>query len=45
MKLVQACSSVSKDLESSFPALRSSCKPVNVRERPDKAVLTAEEVM
>ena len=45
MKLVQACLSARKDLESSFyhsggPA--RSCKALYV---PQKAVLTAEEVM
>ena len=42
MKLVQACLSVRKELESSFHHRWGSCKPVYVRERPEKAVLTTE---
>ena len=45
MKLVQACLSVRKELEGSFHHMWGSCKPVYVRERPDKAVLTTEWVL
>ena len=45
MKLVQACISVRKELEGSFHHMWCSCKPVYVRERPDKAVLTTEWVL
>ena len=48
MKLLQPCLSVRKDLESSFHHCVSPVKLVQARvcvERPDKAVLTAEEVL
>ena len=45
MKLVQACLSVRKELEGSFHHLSGSCKPVYVRERADKAVLSTAWVL
>ena len=45
MHHVQACLSARKDKQAVFTtmeALWSSCNPVYVRERPDKAVLTPE---
>ena len=48
MKLVQACLSVRKELEGSFHHCGAPVKlvnPVYVRERPEKAILTAEDVL
>ena len=48
MKLVQACLSVRKELEGSFHHCCGPVKlvnPVYVLESPDKAVLTAEELL
>ena len=48
MKHVEACLSAREDRESSFHHCGGSvgwCKPVYVRERPDNAVLTSEEVL
>ena len=48
MKLVQACLSVRKDLESWFYLCGGTVKLVQAclcAERPDKVVLTAEEVL
>ena len=48
MKLVQACLSVRKDLEISFHHCGGPVKFVQAclcAERPDKIVLTAEEVL
>ena len=48
MNHVEACLRARKDLESNFTSLEdlcSSCKPVYVRERSHKAVLTSREVL
>ena len=48
MKHVEACLSAIEDRESRFDHFGSTvrwCKPVYVRERPDNAVLTCDEVL
>ena len=48
MKHVHACLNAREEQESNLTTVEvlwGSCKPVHVRERPNKAILTSEEVL
>ena len=45
VKLVQACLTARKDLDTRFTTLEASCKPVYVHESSHKAILTSREVL